>query len=134
MRVMVVAMLVATAGAAAVACGDPAGNPAFEFTPIPYTVIAGPGGTPIAVAEYQGSVIDAGNLIASVAPDRASAVRERLKELGFRMTTDAQVPDGPATMVVEVPTGAVPDALDVIRGIDGVESAEPNYARALEGG
>jgi len=137
---LVIAMFAVTA-AASVACGNPAGpagEKTFVFTPAPYTVIAGPGGTPVPIAvndERPDLVYQADFVFADVELDESREFANRVSNSGFdviesfRYTGDS----GPhyVSFRVYVPAGAAPAAVAFLREQPGVINAGYNYLYPL---
>lgn len=113
--------------ALAVGCGNPSRKPAFEFTPIPYTMVPGSGGTPIAVADYEGGTIIADEIGALVERDQLDAFLHRISELGFNPLSVSE--SDPANVNLGVPLGSAPDAVGEVQRIDGVVAANVNSTR-----
>ncbi|MEO8754734.1 MAG: hypothetical protein ABI624_18870 [Casimicrobiaceae bacterium] len=121
---LILAAVVMALGTLLGGCGNPSGKPAFEFTPFPYTMEPGPGGTPIAVADFQGSEIIADEIGLLVRRENLAAFLEGIGALGFQAVYVGE--DDPVIINLRVPPGSPVAALDAVRPIEGVIAASLN--------
>jgi hypothetical protein len=104
----------------AAACGSPDGDaPEFVYTPVPYTVIPAQTRVPsYIVSERDGEVYQADKVLVAVAKEQREEFTEWLDDVGFGV---GQIIDTPGadlpivTVVVHVPPGSAPDAVEFIR-------------------
>ena len=125
-------LLVAAAAllaAMAVACGSPGPKQReFVFTPVPYTVIAGPRGTPVAIYETEpGSSFSADSIIVLVSSATRPEFEDWTRRVGFKILQSLDgVEQGTEILLIEVPVGSVPTAVDLARKQPGVMEVTPN--------
>jgi hypothetical protein len=115
-------------------CGgdEPAPKP-FTYTAVPYTIVALPSGTPIAVAiSDDGDRFVANEVLVIVLLEAASDFEHDLTQVGFKVGTKTPLShtDSEIQYVVIVPDGAAPDALGAIETFRGVAHAKLNNLRS----
>lgn len=118
--------------AAAAACGDgsaPSSQP-FVFTPYPYTIVPGFDGTPVprSISE-SGGEFTADDVMASVSVEDLPAFTRTVNGLGFAITSTGAEFDGLRTLVIRVPVGSVPDALQALQRQPGVRAVSMDSIR-----
>jgi hypothetical protein len=117
--------------AASFGCGNPSGKPAFEFTPIPYTMVAGPSGTPIAISSYEDQPVLADEIVAVIEAESVDSAKEQISELGFQIFKTQDPGQGVKILSVRVPLGSVPAAIERVRAIAGVREVGPSGFKRL---
>jgi hypothetical protein len=114
---------------AVLACGGSSTQP-FTYTPLPYTVIAGPDGTPEVISDLEEDPVSADLLTVRVQSDRVETFTRRMREQGFEVIrvlgADREVP----VIHLKVPPGAYRDAARFIERVDGVQSVSYAYYRS----
>ena len=133
MRIQGAIACLALAGLAwlAASCGSPTGKPAFEFTPIPYTFVAGPGGTPIAISEYDDNPVLADEIVAVVDEGQYDTARKEITALGFQVYKVQNPGQDVRILSIRVPLGAVQAAIERVRAIVGVVEVGPSGFKRL---
>ena len=136
--IAITTLVLASAIATAAVCGGGTASPsptpaAFVFTPVPFTYIAGPGGTPVAVSLPASATAAkcypyvADEVIVDVQTDQLSTFKRWLTSVGFSVRSERNLPTThPATVTVAVPLGSVPQAIPLIEQQVGVVTAGMN--------
>lgn len=127
---VLVAVTILTVAPLVLGCGNPDSSPDFQFDPEPVTVL--PGQTPLAGSDETGIYV-ADQVIVLVSLDSVDELSDWLQSYEFEIVNRQ---DGRssnvATLLVRVPTGSVPDAIELIAKQEGVIAADTNSLRFLQ--
>lgn len=106
----------------AAACGHASdGGGSFVSDPEPYITVEG---TPLAIRGDDCSIHYADQVHLLVTEDQAGALRRWLERVGFTIVRETSARSNALQIVVGVPLGAVPDAVERIRDRRGVLAAD----------
>jgi hypothetical protein len=134
MRLVAVLAVVLLVLGAACGNGRRGASQKFVFTPVPYTMVDGPEGSPVPVSLPP--TVTAAHCFPYIAdevgvfvdPDHVVAFKSWMSTIGFSVRDEQQAapPPSPTYIAVRVPLGSVLDAVALIRRQPGVIAADPN--------
>jgi hypothetical protein len=112
------------------ACDDDGEGEAFQFTPVPYTVM--PSSTAVIGVQDDGDYYFADEVFVTLEQDERDDFVAWAEGVGFSAVIVEPALDLPLIVTVKVPAGSVPAAISLIAEQDGVVTADYNLLLDLE--